>query len=223
MFRVQGCCVLSTRFALSSCWATSSAVFRLTGTLRSLTTQQTPSVEHKQEEQRTIPKTFNARVYNNKTYNCVYDFRYINHLRIFSRAKLYQTIACVSLGVASPILYELKYIDSLELLLTIEGAMVFALAMMFIISRLVVQVVGKMYLSECKQSVLISHLNFFGKRRDVCVNVSDVAPLESIDQLAEKFVKFKLMNADGHMLLSIPLGRVYNKKDLLKIFQIDSK
>ena len=38
-----------------------------------------------------------------------------------------------------------------------------------------------------------------------------------------KVRKFRLMNADGHMLLSIPLGRVHNKKDFLKIFQIDSK
>ena len=67
-------------------------------------------------------------------YNCVYKFNYINHLRLFSRMKIYQTAMSSVFGIASVLAYDAKIIEDLTTLLVINGSMVFALAMLLAIS-----------------------------------------------------------------------------------------
>ena len=156
-------------------------------------------------------------------FNCVYQFRYINYLRLFSRMKIYQTGLSILSAVGSVVAYDAKWIADLNSLLYLNGAMVFAFIMLFVISRQTVKIVGRLYLSDDGTRVLVSHLNFFGKRRDIQIDLNDVEPLSSIEELGEKFLKLKLKNFDGHMIISLPLGIVYDKKSFLKVFKIDLK
>lgn len=158
-----------------------------------------------------------------ENYNCIYKFNYINHLRLFSRMKIYQTGLSVLSSFASVILYNTKIVQDLTSLLYINGAMVFSLIMLFVISRQTVKLVGRIYLSDDKSKVLISHLDFFGKRRDMAIDLDDIESLSTIDELSEKFVKLRLKNSDGHMLISLPLGNVYDRDGFLKLFKIDLK
>ncbi len=94
------------------------------------------------------------------TFNCVYKFKYINQLRLFSRMKIYQTVGSTLMGVASVVAYDAKIFTELNSLLMINGAMAFALVMLLIISRQTVKVVGRIYVSDNGQKVMLSHLNF---------------------------------------------------------------
>ncbi len=156
-------------------------------------------------------------------FNCVYQFRYINYLRLFSRIKIYQTGLSIFSAIGSVVANEAKLIGDLNSLLYLNGAMVFAVIMLFVISRQTVKMVGRLYLSDDGTRVLISHLNFFGKRRDIQIDLDDVEPLSSLEELGEKFLKLKLKDFDGHMIISLPLGIVYDKNGFLKVFKIDSK
>lgn len=156
-------------------------------------------------------------------FDCIYKFRYINHLRLFSRMKIYQTGLSVLSGVGSIILYNAQIVKELSALLYINGAMVFALIMLFVISRQTVKIIGRIYLSDDQSKVLISHLDFFGKRRDMEINLEDIESLSSIDELSEKFFKLRLKNLDGYMLVSLPLGEIYDKNAFLKLFKINLK
>ena len=66
-------------------------------------------------------------------------------------------------------------------------------------------------------------MDCFGKRRDMAIDLDDIESLSTIDELSETFVKLRLKNSDGHMLISLPLGNVYDRDGFLKLFKIDLK
>ena len=156
-------------------------------------------------------------------FNCVYKFNYINHLRLFSRMKIYQTVFSTAFGLGSVVLYDMKIVDDLNYLLVANGCMLFALLMLLIISRQTVKVVGRIYLNDAKDKVILSHLNFLGKRRDVEVDLELIEPLSSLDELNESSLSLKLKNMDGQMYVSLAHGLVYDKSDFLKLFNVNLK
>ena len=157
------------------------------------------------------------------SFNCVYKFNYINHLRLFSRMKIYQTVLSTAFGLGSVVLYDLKIVDDLSYLLVANGCMMFALLMLLIISRQTVKVVGRIYLNDAKDKVILSHLNFLGKRRDMEVDLDLIEPLSSLDELNESFLSLKLKNMEGQMYVSLAHGLVYDKSDFLKLFNVNLK
>ena len=156
-------------------------------------------------------------------YNCVYKFNYINHIRLFSRMKIYQTMASGVSGVGSVFLYDAGYVQSYEALIFLNSSMVFALAMLFIISRQTVKVVGRIYVSDDGQKVLLSHLNFMGKRRDIELDADMIEPLSSLDELNERYMSLRLKNMDGAMYVYLASCEIYDKKKFLEVFQVQFK
>lgn len=73
-------------------------------------------------------------------YNCIYMFKYINHLRLFSRIKIYQTGLSILTSIGSCILYNIKIIQDINILFYVNGAMLFALLMLYVISRYTVKI-----------------------------------------------------------------------------------
>jgi hypothetical protein len=147
-----------------------------------------------------------------ESYECVYEFRHIKSLRLLTRFKVYQTFFSIAFAG-----YSFFAIDDLNILLLTNGTMLLAVVMLFIISRQAVRVVGRMYISDDKTKALISHLDFYGKRRDFEVEISEIEPLASFDELKEAYVHLRLKDATGSMVVSLPYGRVHDKKALLKI------
>ena len=113
--------------------------------------------------------------------------------------------------------YSFFVIDDLNILLFTNGTMLLAVIMLFIISRQSVRVVGRMYISDDKTKALISHLDFYGKRRDFEVEISEIEPLASFGELKEAYVYLRLKDATGSMIVSLLYGKVYDKEGLLKI------
>ena len=182
-----------------------------------ISTISTSSLNSNDKQIETVPNKYK------ENFNCIYKFKYINHLRLFSRMKIYQTGFSVLSGFGSIILYNTQIVQDLNALLYINTAMVFALIMLFVISRQTVKIVGRIYLNDDQSKVLIAHLGFFGKRRDVLVNLNDIESFSSIDELSDTFFKIRLKNLDGYMLASLPMGEIYDKNAFLKLFKINLK
>lgn len=151
-----------------------------------------------------------------ENFECVYTFRYINHLRLLSRAKIIQTGASTVFALASIVLYQFEVITDALVLLGVNATMLFALVMLLIISRQTVKVVGRLYLHKHADQVLISHLNFFGKRRDFTLDLNEIRPITTTAELRDTFFKLQINSMDGHMLIILPLGKIHNVEKFLK-------
>lgn len=160
-------------------------------------------------------KSLSKLKFNPNDYKCIYQFTYINHLRIVSRMKIYQTGASIIFGISSIVMYEMEILTDMMKLAVLNGLMVFALIMLLIMSRTLVRVVGKLYISNDGKHLIVSHLNFFGKRSDAKFLVDDVLPVMSLDELKELFFRLKFKHFDGICLFS---ESIYLQFDILSLF-----
>ena len=189
--------------------------------------QRTLNVSNQNRNFRTTPifgqnEKLNTEISKYKDeFKCIYKFKYINQLRLFSRMKIYQTAVSISFGVGSLVMYQMEYVDSLNTILIVNSSMLFALIMLYVISRQTIKIVGRMYVNDDASRVLISHLNFFGKRRDLEVDANLIQPIHSLDELKEKFLKLKLQDMNGAMYISMRYGYFYDRKEFLKVFKVN--
>jgi hypothetical protein len=156
-----------------------------------------------------------------KDFDCIYEFRYIKIIKFITRAKIYQTGASIFFGMSSLLLFDLNMID-FNGLMTINGSMIFALIMLYYISKETTRVVGRMYLSKDKTRIMISHLNFFGKRQNLELPVEDIEPASCIEEINEKIFNLKVNNLEGSLLLSFPYANI-NKAAVLKLLKIKAE
>jgi hypothetical protein len=170
-----------------------------------------------QEKTKEVQKNQQKRTFLQE-FDCIYEFRYIKLVRLLARAKIYQTATSVALGGGSFIMFNMNMINTNELM-AVNGLMAFALIMLYAISRETVRVVGRMYLSKDENRIMISHLNFFGKRQDFELNTEEIEPIASIDEINQTIFNLKIKNMEGHMVLSLPHANI-NKAAILKIFKI---
>ncbi|XP_050950484.1 transmembrane protein 186 [Labeo rohita] len=153
-----------------------------------------------------------------RKYSPIYTFPAIKGLRALSRLKLMQTGITV---VLLPTVYYL-YIQgqaSVMLLSYTTGIAVFAGIMLYSISHYVRRVVGMMYLDSTQTVLKVSHLTFWGHRRDIYVPVSDVMTLgDSGDTKGEPILRLKRYSRSDTMYFSTRLGRVVDKNGFEKVF-----
>ncbi|XP_016410452.1 transmembrane protein 186-like [Sinocyclocheilus rhinocerous] len=153
-----------------------------------------------------------------RKYSLIYTFPAIKGLRALSRLKLMQTGITVVLLPTVYYLY-LQGQASVMLLSYSTGIAVFAGIMLYSISHYVRRVVGMMYLDSTRTVLKVSHLTFWGHRRDIYVPVSDVMTLgESGDTKGEPILCLKRYSRSDTMYFSPRLGRVVDKNAFEKVF-----
>uniref|UniRef100_A0A672QD66 Transmembrane protein 186 n=1 Tax=Sinocyclocheilus grahami TaxID=75366 RepID=A0A672QD66_SINGR len=153
-----------------------------------------------------------------RKYSPVYTFPVIKGLRALSRLKLMQTGITVVLLPAVYYLY-LQGQASVMLLSYSTGIAVFAGVMLYSISHYVRRVVGMMYLDSTQTVLKVSHLTFWGHRRDIYVPVSDVMTLgDSGDTEGEPILRLKRYSCSDTMYFSTRLGRVVDRNAFEKVF-----
>ncbi|KAI7791466.1 putative transmembrane protein 186 [Triplophysa rosa] len=153
-----------------------------------------------------------------KKYNLIYAFPAIKGLRALSRLKLMQTGITVILLPTVYYLY-LQGQASVTLLTYSTGIAVFAGIMLYSISHYVRRVVGMMYLDSTQTTLKVSHLTFWGHRRDIYLPVSDVMTLgDAGDTKGEPILRFKRYSSSDSMFFSTRLGRVVDKDAFEKVF-----
>lgn len=76
-----------------------------------------------------------------------------------------------------------------------------------------------MYLDSEQTTLKVSHLTFWGHRRDMYLPVSDVMTLgDAGDTKGEPILRFKRYSSSDTMFFSTRLGRVVDKHAFEKVF-----
>ncbi|XP_030637387.1 transmembrane protein 186 [Chanos chanos] len=151
-------------------------------------------------------------------YSLIYAFPAIKGLRALSRLKLMQTGITIVL-LPTVYYFYLQGQASVSLLYYSTGIAAFAAIMLYSISHYVRRVVGMMYLDSTETTLKVSHLTFWGHRRDICLPVSDVMTVaDTGDSKGEVILRLKRYSTPDTMYFSTRLGRVVDKKAFEKVF-----
>ncbi|XP_071845820.1 transmembrane protein 186-like [Apostichopus japonicus] len=152
-----------------------------------------------------------------KEFSPFYHFPYIVPMRIFSRLKLGQTVLTVSLV---PALYLAEYcevIQHVDKSLTVMLATL-ALSMLYALGEFFRRLIGMMYLSRDETRVKVSHLTFWGQRKDLTFPVSDVIPLRDCGEDKDTINKLRRYSTNRYLLFSARFGRILNREKFEIVF-----
>ena len=85
--------------------------------------------------------------------------------------------------------------------------------------------VGIVYLSEDHTQVIVSHNTFFGKRKDVTIDVENIIPLADTPETVDELVwKIRLYSGDPKSFyISTRFGGILSRKRFSHIFGEDFK
>ena len=154
----------------------------------------------------------NTQQVNKSEFTEFYRFPYIVTLRVISRLKLYQTVitlvACPSLAIA----HYMELVD-LNSVLYFTAISLVAVVMLFVITYYLRRAIGIIGVNQDLTQVRVSHLTFWGHRRDVIHQVQDVVPIsETTDQISQPYVTLKFYNSKDFYFYSIRYGNIVNRK-----------
>ncbi|KAM9856718.1 transmembrane protein 186 isoform 2-T2 [Aulostomus maculatus] len=151
-------------------------------------------------------------------YSVIYTFPYIKGLRALSRLKLLQTGFTVVILPPAYILY-LMGKTSFFLVSYTTGVALFAGVMLYTISHFSRRVVGRMYLDQSNSTLKVSHLNFWGRRHDIYLPVSDVMTIgDTGDSVKETILQLKRHSSPQKLYFSLRFGYVVDKQRFEKVF-----
>ncbi|KAM9769725.1 transmembrane protein 186 [Menidia menidia] len=156
--------------------------------------------------------------FSTQKYSMIYTLPHIKLLRAVSRLKLVQTAITLVLLPPVYVLY-LKGNASLLLLSYSTGIALFAGAMLYSASYFFRRVVGMMYLDPSQTTLKVSHLTFWGKRKDIYIPVSDVMTIcDTGDSKHETIMKLKRYSTPETLYFSAYFGRVVDKSGFERVF-----
>uniref|UniRef100_A0A3P9ALV8 Transmembrane protein 186 n=2 Tax=Esox lucius TaxID=8010 RepID=A0A3P9ALV8_ESOLU len=151
-------------------------------------------------------------------YNLIYSLPHMKILRTVSRLKLLQT--GITMVVLPPVFYMYLHGDASYFLVTYStGIAAFAAVMLYTASYYLRRVIGKMYLDESQTMLKVSHMTFWGRRKDEYLQVTDVMTLgDTGDSAVEPILKLKRYSSSETLYFSIKLGRVVDRQAFEKVF-----
>ncbi|KAL1116003.1 hypothetical protein AAG570_005498, partial [Ranatra chinensis] len=91
-------------------------------------------------------------------------------------------------------------------------------AAVFCVSELFTNLIGFVYISKDLTEVKISYLDYWGKRKDVITNLSDIGPLGLNSKL---YFLVKRLSSNESFKLSMKFGEIINTEAFVKIFKYD--
>jgi hypothetical protein len=117
-------------------------------------------------------------------FKMVYRFPYIVHARLICRLKLYQTAFVVTLTGAS-------LVTQANIVLPLVVCSI-SLGMLAIMGEYFRRLIGIIYVDPVNDKVKISHLDFWGNRKDLILSVNDVIPIiDAGENPADFYVKLR--------------------------------
>lgn len=144
----------------------------------------------------------------NSEFKIIYRFPYIRAARLVTRLKLYQTGLTVIAIPPACYAYLMNIIDLNACIVTASIA-TFASMMLMIMSSLLQRVLGLVAVNNELQHARFSHLNFWGRRRDVYVPFEDIMTLSDISENKDDiFVKIKRFSNKDFFYLSLRFGKI---------------
>ncbi|XP_041061688.1 transmembrane protein 186 isoform X2 [Carcharodon carcharias] len=155
---------------------------------------------------------------DNEHFTAIYKFQGIRFLRAISQLKILQTGITVAL---LPTVYYFYLLEQIQyaLLSYITGLSGFAIIMLYSMSYYLRRFIGMLYLNELGTTLKVSHLSFWGRRKDFYVPVEDVMPLgDTGDTANEIILQFKQYNSTEVFYFTVKFGQVVDKQKFLQVF-----
>ncbi|XP_067329601.1 LOW QUALITY PROTEIN: transmembrane protein 186 [Anolis sagrei] len=151
-------------------------------------------------------------------FRLIYRFPGIHFCRILSRLKLLQTSLTVLLLPPIWVLYWQNQVPQSQCLYC-TGIACFAAAMLYGMSFYLRRIVGMMYLNGDDTLLKVSHLTFWGKRKDICCPVETVMTLGDVgENRNDLLLKFQQYNQDLFLYFSLRFGNIVDPKGFAKVF-----
>jgi len=148
---------------------------------------------------------------------------HIKHIRAACRLKLYQTGFILILMPISVKLLAEEQILPQQVALT-AGFCVGSLAVLGFVGEIFRKVVGILYLSEDKTKVIVSHNTFFGRRKDITLDVENIIPISDSAETVEDLV-WKLQTYSGdpkYFFICTRYGGILSRKGFWEIVGEDA-
>ncbi|KAG8432900.1 hypothetical protein GDO86_017239 [Hymenochirus boettgeri] len=156
---------------------------------------------------------------HNDKFTLIYKFPGISYCRAVSRLKLLQTALTVIL-LPPVYYYYLQGQIAYFYVVYSTGTALFAAIMLYCLSFYLRKIIGMMYLNEAGTTLKVSHLTFWGKRRNLNIPVDDVKTFsETGDQKHEIIFQFKRYSSPDILYLTLKFGRILDKERFIKVFK----
>ncbi|XP_063284950.1 transmembrane protein 186 isoform X2 [Pelobates fuscus] len=182
------------------------------------------SSDYKNKPQHTVPNTQypcpSKSQQNDKcdNFTLLYKLHGIQFCRTLSRLKILQTSLTVIF--LPPIYY--YYMKGQVTYLCVQystGTAVFACIMLYCLSYFLRRIIGMIYLNDAGTTVKVSHLTFWGKRKDLFIPITDIQSLEETgDDKNEILLQFKRYSNPDVLYFTTRFGYILDRKKFSMLF-----
>lgn len=168
-------------------------------------------------EQTLISRFLSSTTIAEGKFTLFYYFPYIVPMRIFSRAKLFQTALTISF------LPVVSLAEACGIIISVDKTFAFylatlALSVLYALGEFFRRLIGIMYLSDDQTVVKVSHLTFWGRRNDLLIPVSDIVPLQDYGEHKDVVQKFRRFSTKKYLLFSTKFGKILNLEMFEAVF-----
>lgn len=164
----------------------------------------------------------NANESSNKprnNYQMIYKFPYIVQCRTVSRIKIYQTAIT---SIAVPVVGYLTHVGTVDFqgFLATLSIGTLATVMLYVMGEFFRRLVGIIYYNPSESSVKISHLSFWGNRKEVYVPLDDIVPLtDTDDNPTDVYVKLlRYSKPKSKLYMSLRFGEIVDSEKFVEVF-----
>lgn len=160
-----------------------------------------------------------VRTSNEEDFVMIYRFPHITKARFLCRLKLYQTVTTLCLLPVHGYFYWTGHILATSMTFTV-GVCILSTAMLYVMGEFFRKFIGAIYYSEQRNVIRISHLSFFGKRKEVFLPLKDLVPLSELDDnVSDVYIKIKRYSTENfNLLLSLKFGGIEDKQYFTTVF-----
>lgn len=151
-------------------------------------------------------------------FQLIYKFPGIRMCKAVSRLKILQTM--LTIMVLPPIYYYYLQGQVAEFVVFyFTGISVFAGAMLYSLTYYLQRIIGMIYINQVATTLKISHLTFWGKRKDIFLPVEDVKALsETGDQKGEVLFQVRRYSSPDILYITTRFGQIVDKEKFCFIF-----
>lgn len=147
----------------------------------------------------------------------LYTFPNIKLARNVTKLKFFQTavvVACTPSVVGAYMNGVVPYVQFMSSM----GIIIFSTTFLYIIGETIRKVICILKYNKKTDEVIISHLTFFGRRRDIVLPVSKIVPVsDSSEDVKDTYVRVNTYDKSESFFLFINHATEEEKKELLKI------
>ncbi|CAL1283405.1 unnamed protein product [Larinioides sclopetarius] len=160
----------------------------------------------------------NKKSDNHSPWIPIYFFPHIRAAAICSRFKLYQTAVTIAAIPWSISLYQDGLLEASSVGV-VSGCAIFACFTLYLLSYYFRRLIGIIFLSDDEESVQISHLTFWGRKKDIIVPLQDIIPLsDSTCNASDIYVKLKRYSCEDKLYFTLKYGKILDKVKFEKVF-----